>query len=62
MLELWGVLVIVVVCPLLGALPLIAWITQALTGRQLAEVGTGNIGVSAAFYHGGTFVGILAVL
>ncbi|WP_315788725.1 glycerol-3-phosphate acyltransferase [Fischerella sp. JS2] len=62
MLELWGVLVIVVVCPLLGALPLIAWITQTLTGRQLAEVGTGNIGVSAAFYHGGTFVGILAVL
>ncbi|BAZ65581.1 pyruvate phosphate dikinase PEP/pyruvate-binding protein [Fischerella sp. NIES-4106] len=62
MLELWGVLVIVIICPLLGALPLIAWITQALTGRQLAEVGTGNIGVSAAFYHGGTLVGILAVL
>ncbi|MER3494379.1 MAG: pyruvate phosphate dikinase PEP/pyruvate-binding protein [Mastigocladus sp. ERB_26_2] len=62
MLELWGVLVIVIFCPLLGALPLIAWITQTLTGRQLAEVGTGNIGVSAAFYHGGTFVGILAVL
>jgi pyruvate,water dikinase len=62
MLELWGVLVIVIFCPLLGALPLIAWITQTLAGRQLAEVGTGNIGVSAAFYHGGTFVGILAVL
>ncbi len=62
MLELWGVLVIVIICPLLGALPLIAWITQALTGRQLAEVGTGNVGVSAAFYHGGTLVGILAVL
>ncbi|MGJ5676512.1 MAG: glycerol-3-phosphate acyltransferase [Nostochopsis sp.] len=62
MLELWGILVIVIICPLLGALPLIAWITQALTGRQLAEVGTGNIGVSAAFYHGGTLVGILAVL
>ncbi|MBW4432522.1 MAG: glycerol-3-phosphate acyltransferase [Pelatocladus maniniholoensis HA4357-MV3] len=62
MLELWGVLVIVIICPLLGALPLIAWITQALTGQQLAEVGTGNIGVSAAFYHGGTLVGILAVL
>ncbi len=62
MLELWGVLVIVIVCPLLGALPLIAWIAQALKGRQLAEVGTGNIGVSAAFYHGGKMVGILAVL
>ncbi|NWF58774.1 MAG: glycerol-3-phosphate acyltransferase [Fischerella sp.] len=62
MLELWGVLTILIVCPLLGALPLIAWITQALKGRQLAEIGTGNIGVSAAFYHGGTFAGILAVL
>jgi pyruvate,water dikinase len=62
MLELWGVLVILILCPLLGALPLIGWITQTLTGRQLAEIGTGNIGVSAAFYHGGTFVGILAVL
>ncbi len=62
MLELWGVLVIVIICPLLGALPVIAWITQALTGRQLAEIGTGNVGVSAAFYHGGTLVGILAVL
>ncbi|MCP6763029.1 MAG: glycerol-3-phosphate acyltransferase [Fischerella sp. CENA71] len=62
MLELWGVLIIVIICPLLGALPLIAWITQALTGRQLSEVGTGNVGVSAAFYHGGTLVGILAVL
>ncbi|MEC4818748.1 MAG: glycerol-3-phosphate acyltransferase, partial [Scytonema sp. PMC 1069.18] len=27
-----------------------------------SQVGTGNIGVSAAFYHGGTAVGVLAVL
>ncbi|MFQ4146579.1 glycerol-3-phosphate acyltransferase [Chlorogloeopsis sp. ULAP02] len=60
--ELWGVFVILIVCPLLGALPLIAWIIQALKGLQLAQVGTGNIGVSSAFYHGGTLVGILAVL
>ncbi|WP_017316999.1 glycerol-3-phosphate acyltransferase [Mastigocladopsis repens] len=61
MLELWGIVIVFVVCPLLGALPVIAWITQAMTGRQLAQIGTGNIGVSSAFYHGGTLVGILAV-
>ncbi|MBD2353956.1 glycerol-3-phosphate acyltransferase [Tolypothrix sp. FACHB-123] len=60
--ELWGALTVLIVCPLLGALPLIAWITYALTGRQLARLGTGNISVSAAFYHGGKLVGILAVL
>jgi phosphohistidine swiveling domain-containing protein/glycerol-3-phosphate acyltransferase PlsY len=62
MLELWGFLVIVVICPLLGGLPLIAWMTVALSKKQLAHLGTGNIGVSAAFYHGGTLVGMLAVL
>lgn len=62
MLELWGFLVLFVFCPLLGGLPLIAWITEALSKKQLAYLGTGNIGVSAAFYHGGTFVGMLAVL
>ncbi|BAZ37398.1 pyruvate phosphate dikinase PEP/pyruvate-binding protein [Calothrix sp. NIES-4101] len=62
MFELRGFLVIFVICPLLGALPLIAWITQALSKKQLAQLGTGNVGVSAAFYHGGTLVGTLAVL
>ena len=62
MFELWGALTILIVCPLLGGLPLIAWITYALTGKQLARLGTGNISVSAAFYHGGKLVGILAVL
>jgi pyruvate,water dikinase len=62
MLELWGALIILIACPLLGALPLIDWITQAMIGRQLAQMGTGNVSVSAAFYHGGRVVGILAVL
>ncbi|BDI14476.1 phosphoenolpyruvate synthase [Nostoc cf. commune SO-36] len=62
MFEPWGVLVLLIVCPLLGGLPLIAWITYALTRKQLSQVGTRNISVSAAFYHGGKFVGILAVL
>ena len=55
-------LVIGVVCPLLGGLPLIGWITSGLTGKQLAQLGTGNVSVSAAFYHGGKLAGILAVL
>jgi len=62
MLQVWGAIAIFIVCPLLGGLPLIAWITYALTGRQLAKLGTGNISVSAAFYHGGKLAGILAVL
>ncbi len=60
--QVWGSLIILTVCPLLGGLPLISWITYALTGRQLSRLGTGNISVSAAFYHGGKFAGILAVL
>ena len=62
MLQVWGAIAIFIVCPLLGGLPLIAWITYALTRRQLACRGTGNISVSAAFYHGGKLAGILAVL
>ncbi|MEA5513487.1 glycerol-3-phosphate acyltransferase [Nodularia sp. UHCC 0506] len=62
MIELWGALIILITCPILGALPIIAWITYALKGRQISQIGTKNISVSAAFYHGGTWVGILAVL
>lgn len=60
--EVWGALIVLVVCPLLGGLPLIEWITYGITGRQLSKLGTGNISVSAAFYHGGKLVGILAVI
>ncbi|MBD2343455.1 glycerol-3-phosphate acyltransferase [Anabaena subtropica] len=60
--ELWGALVILIVCPLLGALPVIAWITYALKRRRLAQIGTKNVSVSAAFYHGGTLAGVLAVV
>jgi phosphoenolpyruvate synthase/pyruvate phosphate dikinase/glycerol-3-phosphate acyltransferase PlsY len=60
--QVWGALFIFTACPLLGGLPFIAWITYALTRRKLAQLGTGNVSVSAAFYHGGTWVGILAVL
>ncbi|ELS02094.1 phosphoenolpyruvate synthase/pyruvate phosphate dikinase [Xenococcus sp. PCC 7305] len=60
--PIWGSLVIFLFCPFLGGLPLIDWITYLITGRQLKQLGTGNISVSAAFYHGGKLVGILAVL
>jgi len=62
LIQVWGALLIFTVCPLLGGLPLIAWITSVLTGQQLTQLGTGNVSVSAAFYHGGRWVGILAVL
>ena len=62
MMQVWGALAIFILCPVLGGLPIIAWITYALTGRQIARLGTGNISVSAAFYHGGKLAGILAVL
>ncbi len=60
--PIWGCLTIFIVCPLLGGIPLIDWITYTITGRQLRKLGTGNISVSAAFYHGGKLAGILAVL
>ena len=60
--PIWGSLTIFLVCPLLGGLPLIDWITYILTGRRLRQLGTGNISVSAAFYHGGKLAGICAVL
>ncbi|WP_036480389.1 glycerol-3-phosphate acyltransferase [Myxosarcina sp. GI1] len=60
--PIWGSLVILLICPLIGGLPLIDWMTYAITGRQLSKLGTGNISVSAAFYHGGKLAGILAVL
>ena len=60
--QVWSALVIFLVCPLLGGLPLIGWTVRMLTGQQLAQIGTGNVSVSAAFYHGGNLAGILAVL
>lgn len=56
------VLLLLLACPLLGGVPLTGWITRLFAGRQLPQLGTGNISVSAAFYHGGTVAGILAVL
>ncbi|MFW6359903.1 MAG: glycerol-3-phosphate acyltransferase [Chroococcales cyanobacterium] len=60
--QVLGALLIFIGCPLLGGLPLINWISYALMKRPLSQLGTGNISVSAAFYHGGKLIGIFAAL
>ncbi|MGB3519613.1 MAG: glycerol-3-phosphate acyltransferase [Elainellaceae cyanobacterium] len=60
--QVLGALLIMVIGPLLGGLPLIRWLTYGLTRKDLAHLGTGNLSVSAAFYHGGTVAGVMAVL
>ncbi|MEG3844593.1 glycerol-3-phosphate acyltransferase, partial [Microcoleus sp. herbarium14] len=46
----------------LGALPLTRWVVQVFSSKDLRVLGTGNVGVSAAFIHGGKIAGIAAVL
>ncbi|MDS3860370.1 glycerol-3-phosphate acyltransferase [Thermosynechococcaceae cyanobacterium BACA0444] len=48
-------------CSVLGGLPIINGLSLLCLKRPLSQLGTGNVGVSAAFYHGGTVFGILAV-
>ncbi len=60
--QVWGSLLIFTICPLVGGLPLIDWMTYGMTRKRLKQLGTGNVSVSAAFYHGGRLVGILAAL
>ena len=62
MINFFGIVIILIVCPLLGAVPLISWITYALSGKELAKEGTGNISVAAAFYHGGKLAGSICVV
>ncbi len=47
---------------LIGYLPFAQWVVQLLKGQDLKTLGTGNIGVSAAFQHGGVPAGILTVM
>ena len=56
-----GVMFLALGCPLMGGLPITQWITRLLAHKNLSELGTRNVGVSAAFYHGGTLAGMLAV-
>lgn len=47
---------------LIGYLPFARWVVKRLKGQDLKTLGTGNIGVSAAFHHGGVLAGILTVI
>ena len=60
--QLWGTLLIFFAVPLLGGLPLIDWVSYIILKKKLSNIGTKNISVSAAFYHGGTLLGISAVI
>lgn len=60
--QVWGAFLIFVLGPIIGGLPLTGWVTRLVSGKKLRQLGTGNVSVSAAFYHGGRGVGILAVL
>jgi pyruvate,water dikinase len=60
--QVWGAVLIFVCCPLIGAAPLTLGLVRLLSGKNLAHLGTGNVGVSAAFYHGGTVAGVASVL
>ncbi|MBW4651851.1 MAG: glycerol-3-phosphate acyltransferase [Kaiparowitsia implicata GSE-PSE-MK54-09C] len=59
--QVWALIGLLVVSAGLGALPFVEWSTWLVTGRHLRRLGTGNVSVSAAFYHGGQAAGILAV-
>lgn len=60
--QVWGAFIVIFVCPLVGSLPVTYWLIRLVARKDLAKMGTGNIGISAAFYHGGRWAGILAVL
>lgn len=60
--QVWGACIVIFICPIIGSIPLTRWLIRLLTGKNLAQIGTGNVGISAAFYHGGRWAGILAVL
>ncbi len=59
--QLGGVFLIFILCPLLGAWPIVPMIFSLRHRQDLRRLGGGNGSVSAAFYHGGKVTGILAV-
>ncbi|MGL5063820.1 MAG: glycerol-3-phosphate acyltransferase, partial [Microcoleus sp.] len=59
----WGTIILLLVGSFgWGCLPLTGWMVRAIAGKDLRAAGTGNVGVSAAFIHGGKIAGIAAVL
>ncbi|MGF1458062.1 MAG: glycerol-3-phosphate acyltransferase [Leptolyngbyaceae cyanobacterium] len=60
--QVWGALLILVLGPLVGALPLSHWVTYSLAGTRSRTLPPGNVGVPVAFAVGGTLAGGLALL
>ena len=60
--QVWGALLIFMVGPLIGALPLSQWVANVFAGGRSPLLPSGNVGVSAAFATGGTGAGLLALL
>lgn len=59
--QVWGALLIFIICPLLGALPLTGWLAEATSRSKLAQGSGGHAGVSSAFETGGPIAGCLAI-
>ncbi|MEL7036187.1 MAG: glycerol-3-phosphate acyltransferase [Cyanobacteria bacterium J06592_8] len=55
-------IIFILICFSLGALPLTFFVVKIISGIDLTQVGTGNVGVSAAFTQAGKKAGIAAVL
>jgi len=53
---------VIVLCIGIGGVPLVGWIVRVATGKDLAQQGTGNVSVAAAFQQVGVPIGILAAL
>jgi phosphoenolpyruvate synthase/pyruvate phosphate dikinase/glycerol-3-phosphate acyltransferase PlsY len=58
----WTILFFLLICLSLGSIPLTGWVVKRLSGKNLTQVGTGNVSVSAAFSQGGIVTGIAAVV
>lgn len=59
--QVWGALLIFVVGPLVGALPLSHWLAHAVAGARSPALPPGHLGVPAVFAAGGTGAGLLAL-
>ncbi|NER33009.1 MAG: pyruvate phosphate dikinase PEP/pyruvate-binding protein [Oscillatoria sp. SIO1A7] len=60
--QVWGAILIFTVCPLLGGLPLTAWLTYPLSRRKLRENAAKNIAVSEPGNSEGSLTVVLTVL
>jgi pyruvate,water dikinase len=58
----WLTLFFILICFGLGSIPFLRFIVRALSGKNLTQLGTGNVSVSAAFTQGGTLAGIIGVI